>query len=80
MSVRKTKQCQTPATDTLTGHACKNRTSTDSRCWVHMRKLDHLRVKPSPIAGKGLFADGNPPPRNPPNVVFKKGQNVYTYE
>ena len=60
------------------GNRCKNRVCIGlSDCWVHTRKLQHLRVGPSTLrgAGKGLFA------WEPANggVVFNHGAVVCRY-
>ena len=51
------------------GGPCKHMTTRSSKCWQHLKKEDHLRVKKSPIAGLGLFA----------TEPFAKGTNVAPY-
>ena len=40
----------------MSGGQCRNRTTSDSYCWIHSQIVDKLRVKDSKISGKGLFA------------------------
>ena len=48
-------------------------------CWMHLRSIMHLRIKPSsiPDAGLGLWADWAGAPNG---VVYKKGDNLGYYE
>ena len=51
------------------GQRCKHRTTRSTRCWQHLKKEEHLRIKKSPIAGLGLFATS----------AFPQGTNVAPY-
>lgn len=52
------RECDRCHAQTDAGTRCKNRTcTTGTYCWIHLKKIDHLRVKPSqiPHAGLGLY-------------------------
>ena len=51
------------------GKRCKNRTRHGAFCQPHLEKVEGLRIKKSPIAGKGLFAD----------KAFRKGDHITHY-
>src|SRR4051794_32938423 len=50
---------------TVAGAQCKNRTIKSEYCWVHLKKLQNLRVKPSEIFNSdfGLFVTKSIKPR-----------------
>ena len=51
-SIRTSQRC---VATTLAGNQCKNRTARGTKCWVHLKKIDGLRVKRSRVAGLGLY-------------------------
>ena len=66
------RECSRCQASTASGGQCKN--STCERfpyCWVHLKQIDGLAVKPSTIAGagKGLFAEKR----------FRPGETVTRY-
>ena len=66
------RECSRCQASTASGGQCKN--STCERfpyCWVHLKQIDGLAVKPSTIAGagKGLFAEKR----------FRPGETVARY-
>lgn len=51
--------------------------ATGPYCWIHTRKLQHLRVKQSGIHGKGLFADD--PAAGQRAVIFNRNATISDY-
>ena len=69
----------------LTHRRCRNRCcmgagDIQDYCWIHTLRENHLRIRPSTIAGagQGLFALN---PRAPPDaVIFKAGERICYYD
>jgi hypothetical protein len=73
------KHCHQCTAATESGSRCRLRTcATGPYCWIHTRKLEHLRVKPSGVHGKGLFADDPQAARR--DVVFNRNDLVTEYK
>ena len=70
-SIRTSQRC---VATTLAGHQCKNRSTRGKKCWVHLKKIDGLRVKKSNIAGLGLFT--TKPRKNNERVATYKGESM----
>jgi len=70
-----TIQCQQCQAETTSGKRCSNRTCIDKYCWIHLRKIKHLRIKKSLLlnAGRGLFADDGTKSQD---IVFKKNDRI----
>lgn len=83
-------QCTAP---TSRGNRCKNRTCRDTKyCWLHLRTLHKIVIKPSYIKGAGLglfamkrlkkrprMAKGRRGKKNE-EPVFKRGTRIIKYE
>ena len=69
MSVRTCDRC---TGTTKARNRCKNRTCHSGLCWQHLKKEQHLRIKPSqiPNAGLGLWTTKS----------FKAGDRVDVYK
>ena len=66
-AIRTSQRC---VATTLAGARCKNRTARGTKCWVHLKKENGLRVKTSGVAGMGLFT----------TKKRKKKKQVATYQ
>ena len=66
MSIRECDRCHALKPD---GQRCKQRTCQTQFCWIHSKTQLGLRIKPSTIGGKGLFAA----------KPFKKNASVARY-
>lgn len=73
-----TRHCHQCTATASTGARCKLWTcATGPYCWIHTRKLQHLRVKQSGIHGKGLFAEDTSAGRR--GVVFRNHATIANY-
>lgn len=62
-----------------TGGQCKKRTVIGIRyCWQHLLKVKRLRIKASPISGKGLFAIDKT--QGPDAIIFRPGDRIIAYD
>ncbi len=73
-------QCvQCTSTVARTGARCKKMSCIGTPyCWQHLLKERKLRIKDSPIHGKGLFAMD--PSVGQQAVIFKKGERIVEYD
>lgn len=73
-------QCQQCISTNASGGVCKKRACIGVPfCWIHCLKHLHLRVLPSPIAGKGLFARSGRQV-DPTKILFRRNDIVCHYE
>lgn len=65
---------------TRAGNRCSRNTCIGvNYCWSHLMSVKHLKIKPSNLHGKGLFAYLHKE-ASPNDIVFRAGENVIIYD